>query len=125
MNLVEGFLDRLKVGDSYVKSLQQYVSHISCGSVYEITPAKSFEIMASGSVLFTNRFQGIGELFPEDCYCSYENDMSDVEQKARMILSDTDYVKETVKKAKSCIISKHSHKIRSLQLMKELRNLLC
>ena len=61
------FAGAKKVDGEYVQVLRQYVGYLSCGSIYEISAAKNFEIMASGGVLLTNKFQGIDLLFPEDC----------------------------------------------------------
>ena len=41
--------------EEYVEYLNSYIGHISCGSLFGITPAKMFEIMATGSVLLTNK----------------------------------------------------------------------
>lgn len=117
LGVVDGFVKREMTGYSYIKNLQQYVSHICCGSAFDITPAKAFEIMASGSVLFTNRFSGINELFPDDAYCFYKEDYSDVEGKVNWILNDSDYVDHTVAAGLQCIAERHSHEYRINELM--------
>ena len=83
----------------------------------EICAAKNLEIMASGAILFTNKFEGIDFLFSKDDYCSYENDGSDVISKGQRILNDPAYVNMVLNNAKICINEKHSHKIRNGQLM--------
>lgn len=120
IGLADGFLNRQKIGLEYVKNLQEYISHISCGSIYNIVPAKCFEIMASGSVLFTNKFDGIEKLFPDDAYVSYDNKFIDVVEKANLILNDVNYRENIVKNAIKGISEKHSHLIRMKQLFEYL-----
>ena len=118
VHMAEGFLKRQKIGIDYVKNLQEYVGHINCGSIYEINPAKCFEIMASGSVLFTNKFQGIDQLFPDNAYCSYKNDLSDVIDQAKRIINDTDYAQSISNAALDCIYERHTHKQRIDELIR-------
>jgi len=113
-----GYMNTQKVeGEPYVRYLTEYVSHLSCGSRYSLTPAKTFEIMASGSVLLTNRFMGIEEVLDNGSYVDYKNDVSDIREKAEKILNDKDFVKETLIKAQSCIQRRHSHHVRIKELL--------
>lgn len=106
-----------RVDGEYIKLLREYVAHISCGSTYEICAGKNLEIMASGSLLFTNKFIGIDKLFPKNCYVSYENDWSDLIAKAKMIINEPYIVKETVTNARKCILENHTHDIRIKELI--------
>jgi len=108
-----------KVNNIYPSILQKYISHINCSGLKDITAAKIFEITASGSVLFTNESEkyGIQYLFPKDSYCTYREDYSDVIDKARMIVQDKDYRKETTDKALKCILERHTHEIRTQELL--------
>lgn len=112
------------LGKKYLNCLQSYVSHLSSSSKYYITPAKMFEIMASGGLLFTNKSNkyGIEHLFPENTYCTYEEDYSDVIQKVKMILNDKNYVKTTVERALKCIREKHNNQVRIEQLLGIIEN---
>lgn len=114
-----------RVDGEYIKILREYKAHISCGSTYEICAGKNLEIMASGSLLFTNKFLGIEKLFPSNCYVSYENDWSDLIDKAKLILSDNAFVKETVTNARKCILENHTHDVRINQLMNIVKELKC
>ena len=122
IGLADGFLNRQKIGLEYVKNLQEYISHISCGSIYNIVPAKCFEIMASGSVLFTNKFDGIEKLFPDNAYVLYDNKFIDVVEKANLILNDISYRENIIKNAIKCIHEKHSHFYRMKQLFEHLES---
>lgn len=118
-NLLVNLKNKAKVNDIYPTILQQYISHLSCSGLKDITAGKIFEITASGSVLFTNESEkyGIQYLFPNDSYCTYKQDFSNVIEKARMIVEDRDYRKETTTKALECILNKHTHEIRSKELL--------
>lgn len=110
--MIDIFKGMQKEGDKYIHCLKDYISHLSCGSRYSLTPAKTFEIMASGSVLFTNKFMGIEKILDEGSYVTYENDGSDVLDKAKMILEKPDFVKQIISRATNCINKRHTHEIR-------------
>ena len=114
-----------RLDGEYVRLLRSYIAHISCGSTFEICAAKNLEIMATGSILFTNKFLGIDKLFPENCYVSYENDWSDLEVKADKILTDSAFVVETRRNALKCINERHTHEIRIKQLLNIIGDLKC
>jgi len=97
--------------------LREYVGYLSCGSIYDICAGKNLEIIASGGLLFTNKFLGIDKLFPENCYVSYENDLSDVIQKAKKIINEPEYVKETVENARDWVNKYHTHNTRIKELI--------
>lgn len=103
----------------YVNCLQSYVSHFSCSSIFDITPAKMFEIMSSGSVLFTQEDNGYGlkELFPKDCYVTYKRDGSDLLDRATKILNDPEWVKQLTDNGRKCILERHTHSKRISQMI--------
>ena len=111
------FAGAKKVDGEYIQVLRQYIGYLSCGSTYEISAAKNFEIMASGGALLTNKFQGIDLLFPPDTYSSYNNDCSDIEAKANIILNDNAYTANMVQKAHLCIRQRHTHEVRLRELI--------
>ena len=115
-DLVDIYGQRQKTGLSYINCLQSYVCHLSTKTKYDITAAKNFEIMSSGSVLLTNKFSGIDLLFPENSYVLFENE-NDIVQKAKKIIDDNSYRKEIVDNAIKCINENHSHEIRTKQLV--------
>ena len=108
-----------QLDDKYTKCLQSYVSHLNCSSIYHISPAKMFEIMASGSILFTNDAldYGLQYLFKKNSYCTYKEDGSDVISKAQMIINDKEYRKEVINNALKCIKEKHTNEIRTRELL--------
>jgi hypothetical protein len=119
--LIDVFQNREKLDMRYVYCLQQYVSHLSTPSIYDISAAKNFEIMSSGSVLFTPSFSGIDELFPKEAYCEIKIDGSDCVEKARKVLNDEGYRVATVEAGRKCILEKHTNKIRTEELMHILK----
>jgi len=123
-NIGANYGNKRKTGLDYIQLLRNYIAYLSCGSIYEITASKNFEIMACGGVLLTNKFQGIELLFSDDCYCSYKNDMSDVLEKGRKVISDFEYVNFVTKRAVKCIREKHSHRVRINQLLDIIKELL-
>jgi spore maturation protein CgeB len=120
-NLIDVFQNREKVDMQYVLCLQQYVAHLSTPSIYDISAAKNFEIMSSGSVLFTPRFSGIDKLFPKDAYCEINIDGSDCVEKATRIINDEEYRKITAERGRQCILENHTNSIRTKELINILR----
>jgi len=119
LDLIDIYNERF-IGDDYIKNLQSYVSHLSGSSIRAITPAKMFEYMASGTLLFTDAGDeyGLRELFPDGSYVTYnKKDYSDVIPKARMIINDKDFRKEVTNKALKCIKERHTHEIRGQELI--------
>lgn len=114
-----------RVDGEYIKLLREYRAHISCGSTYEICAGKNLEIIASGSLLFTNKFLGIDKLFPSNCYVSYENDWSDLLEKGKRIVEDHEFVKETVTNARKHVLEYHTHDVRIKQLLNIIKELQC
>ena len=116
--LIKTYNDRL-LGQDYINCLQSYVSHISGSSIKFITAAKMFEIMACGSVLLTDEGNeyGLKELFPNNSYCTYKRDGSDIISKAQKIINEPEYRKYITTNAAKCIANKHSHKIRAKELI--------
>lgn len=113
------------VGEDYVNELRSYISHLCCTSKYSITPAKIFEIMAAGSVLFINDESQLRELFEGDCYVTYDNACSEVVAKARWL---TEHMSESHRKtlvanATKQILEKHTHDVRIQELLSIIRSI--
>jgi hypothetical protein len=118
-NMIDVYNKRF-LGKEYIKNLQSYICHLSGSSIRAITPAKMFEIMSSGSVLFTDEGDeyGLKELFPDNSYVTYnKKDFSDVIEKGKKILNEPAYRKELTEKALLCIKQKHTHIIRAQELL--------
>jgi len=118
-NLIDIYKKRF-LGKKYIQNLQSYICHLSGSSNRAITPAKMFEIMASGSVLFTDEGDeyGLKELFPDDSYVTYnKKDYSDVISKAKKIINEPDFRKYLTTKALKCIKEKHTHEVRAEELL--------
>jgi hypothetical protein len=123
-NLGASYAGSKKVDVEYVDILRKYIAYISCGSTYEICAAKNFEIMASGGILFTNKFLGIDLLFPKNSYISYNHkSYDDVLAKAREIINNKELQNEINKNAMKCINECHTHEIRTNQLIKILEEI--
>lgn len=110
---------RLTVEEKYITCLQSYISHLSGSSTYHLDIAKMFEIMASGSVLFTNEAKesNLKVLFPNDSYCTYKEDYSDLVVNAKKIINEPDYRKYIIDNGIKCIAENHIHSIRVKQLI--------
>ena len=119
-NLIDIYNKRF-LGIEYPKNLQSYICHISGSSIREITPAKMFEIMASGSVLFTDEGDeyGLKELFPDGSYVTYNKlTYEDVIEKGKKIIDDARFRNNITTKALQCIQEKHTHEVRAQELLK-------
>ena len=106
-----------KVDGEYVEILRQFLGYVSCGSTYDICAAKNLEIMASGGILFTNRFKGIDLLFPKGTYVAYQDDGSDIVVKAQQVLNDPKFRHYLLAQAHNCIQQRHTHEIRSQEMV--------
>jgi len=108
--------------DAYINCLQSYTSHLSCSSIYDLDIAKSFEIMACGSVLLTDKCNrnGMEKLFSNNSYCSYKRDYSDLISVAKKILNDVDYRRYITKNAIKNIEKKHTHQIRVQEFLNHI-----
>ena len=117
-NLIKIYKGRL-LNEKYPQCLQSYLSHISGSSTRYITASKMFEIMSSGSVLFTDEGNeyGLDDLFPQGSYVTYKRDGSDVIEKAKKIIYDEDFRNSIVNKGLETIAKKHSHVIRAQELI--------
>lgn len=113
-----------RIGQDYVDCLQTYVSHLSCSTTVNITTAKMFEIMASGSVLLTDEsdLYGLKELFPDGSYCTYKRNYENLIPLAKKIIKDSTFRNQITEKAITCIRSKHTHQIRAKELLNYIHN---
>lgn len=109
----------------YIECLQKYVAFLSCSSVYHVTPAKMFEIMATGGLLLTNNSTkyGLKQLFPNGSYITYKEDLSDLVDKARWIIENKEEVKTIAESGRQCILDRHSDEVRAKQLIEILEKL--
>ena len=116
--LLKQYKQRL-LGQDYVNCLQSYIGHINGSSKFDLTTAKMFEIMASGSVLLTDKSNeyGLKELFVNDSYCVYERNGLDIVEKSKLILNDKFYRNHIIKRAIKCIKERHTHEIRAGELI--------
>lgn len=123
-NLIDTFISQEKIHKDYFDCLKEYKCHLSGTSRYDITPAKTFEIMASGSILLTNESEGLKECLDENSYITYNDEATDVARKAKEILNNEQHREEMIVKALSCIYRKHTHEVRALQFLEIIQELL-
>lgn len=109
------------VFDAYIDYLRKYVGYVSCGSIFDLTSAKMWEIMASGGILLTNKMSGLETLFPEGSYLTYENDAKDVVSTARSLLESPSKQDEIRGKGIDTINKYHTHEIRCRELLEMLK----
>lgn len=123
-NLLHDYAARAKE-NLYIECLQKYVSHLSCSSIYNVTPAKMFEIMASGSLLFTNESDayGLDKLFPKNCYVTYKEDYSDLVEKAQGILRSRIVTTGMAELGRKTVLEKHTDKVRIVELLNILESI--
>ena len=124
--MIDVFSRKEKIGESYSKCLQQYVSHLSCSSTYNLSSAKMFEIMSSGSVLLTNENDDLKLLYDEDSYRTYKRDLSNIVSVAQDILNDGPRTSATIERGLATISARHTHEKRIselVQIINGLRNL--
>lgn len=109
---------------TYPEILQKNIAFLNGSSIYNIDNAKAFEIMASGKILLTNRCRnGFYDLFGNNSYVTYKNDMSDLIIKAKQIMHDDGYRKYIQQNALKVIKKYHTHQIRAMEFLKILKTL--
>ena len=123
LGLMDVFARKEKCGYQYIDCLRNYVGHLSCNSIYNLTSAKMFEIMASGSVLFNNDSPGLKELFPDDAYVTYKDNLQNLVDKTKEVCDNPKLAKEIAKNGVKCIQERHSHEVRTNQLLAHLKNI--
>jgi len=118
-NLIDIFYKDEKVGKDYIKCLQEYVCHVNGNLIYNTTPAKILEIIASGSVLLNNAGPGMRILLPNQGYCVYnENNVVEIGKK---ILADEEFRNDIIERGLKDIKEKHTHAIRIQELITILK----
>lgn len=106
---------------NYPLTLQKYIAYLNGASLFSIDCAKSFEILSSGGILFTNNaHNGFNELFP-NCYITYENNFSDIKEKAKHLLNDSSLCNKLSKKGRQLILNNHTHYHRCKDLLEILK----
>lgn len=119
--LIDIFCGKEKIGEEYLTCLNQYMCHLSCTSRYHITPAKMFEIMASGSIMLSNNDPHLRLLFKEGSYVTFDFSQFNFEQKMlkliRDLINNEPMRKEIVQSAKEDILTRHTHDIRIRHLL--------
>lgn len=109
--------------DTYVSCLQSHVAVVNGSGLYQITPAKVFEIIASGAVLLTDDSPntGIDLLFP-DTHVMYKKDGSDVIDIATELLQDGERIKSLSDNGLRLINERHTHEVRINDLMQHIHD---
>ena len=124
------YCPRTKTIDSnYIKALQAYTAYLSGASIYNIAPAKMFEVMASEGILITNApldadavNYGLFELFPADSLITFDHVCgSDLIEKVDRIIKDEGFRNYTVKNALKAITGNHTHEIRINQIINTIK----
>jgi hypothetical protein len=111
--------------DHYIDYLQRYIGYVCCGSIFNLSPAKMVEIMASGGVLFTNEdTSGLEQLFEPDTYFIYNNQANDICKKANQIIEDDVLRQKMVDGALEVIRQRHSHDVRCGELVEIIKEYL-
>jgi len=114
--LLDMFHGKQMVGQNYVNCLKSYTLGLSGTSKYFITPAKMFEIMASGTIMLTNNDPHLNLLFDSGSYITYDLNEPDCEAKTihkiEQVLNIQEHRERILAKARHDIHTRHSHDIR-------------
>jgi hypothetical protein len=111
-----------KVGhEKYPESIAKYVCCLSdCGRLHS-PPAKTFEIMGSGTLLLTDRFKGYQSLFGESKVCKYyDTNRSNIVEVGKeidkMAKSNIKFLQEIVDEGVKIVNEKHLDRHRIAEL---------
>lgn len=120
--LIDVFPTRVKVGQDYIRCLQQYDACLSGASDYDICAAKNLEIMACGSLLITNRFTGLNEMFNNGSECAIWDNLNQLVDLGVAIQNNQcSYLDSVTSSARSYVEKYHSDEVRTEQLMTILK----
>jgi len=114
---------RMIVDEGYINVLKKNIAFLSCSSIYDITAAKTFEIMSSGAVLLTDMFSGIDEIFPDGTCVKFKKDQSDLVSLAAKILADREFARGIAANGMAHIRKHHSNDVRTGQLLDIIRSI--
>lgn len=81
---------------------------------------RCFEIMASGSLLLTDKVQSIEELFTDKKHCVYYNDLDDMVEKAKHYIWNVDERKAIEEAGYKEVMEKHTFKNRIMVMLEEI-----
>ena len=111
------------IGEGYSRTLRSYKSMLT--TTYRFishTPhAKFFEILASGSIALTNRFDHSDLLFKNKCWVEFKDDCSDILEKAKWIMNNENECVDMKNNAHKEFLEKHTDDIRILELYNVLK----
>lgn len=126
-NLMDVFQGKEKINNNYVDFLKSYTFVLSSLSKYNITPAKMFEIMASGAIMLTNDDGHLIKLFPKESYITYSSDSQyKLDSLVKTVNNLLKNQKELIKMKDlsiNTIKTKHTHEIRTQELVDMLEKL--
>lgn len=112
--------------EHYPFMLKKSIAALSCSfpPLY-CAPAKTWEIMASGTALLSTHFRMRKELFGEEqVFFEYEADMSNIVEVAKNVLLDLPKTLEVTKNALTIVNKKHLDKHRIVELYNILKAIL-
>jgi hypothetical protein len=101
----------------YPRMISKYLFYLSDTGRMKSPPAKTFEIMGSGSVLFTTQFHGEKRLFDNKEVCFFYS-IADVKKRAKMLMKlSQDKIAEIISNATESIDSTHldCHRLEELE----------
>ena len=127
--LEDYIMGKLVKNDDYITALQKYTTYLSGSSLYYITPAKMFEIMACGGILVTNNQgsdisddYGLNELFPANSIITYNNlNYGDLLDKVNNILTNKQLQERIRNQSLKVIKEKHTHDIRIIEIINTIK----
>lgn len=107
--------------EEYPKILKVYKSALSCSfPPLNFPPIKTFEIMASGTILLTTSFKYKNALFgDEKCFFTYNKDCSDIINIAKYIQNNTEEARQVAEVALQKVKDNHlfEHRVKELFLI--------
>jgi len=85
--------------------------------------AKVFEIIKSGSLLLSPRFNGTKRLLLDNLYAKYKNDCSNIMKIAKYYLNNESESKDLINRSEEIVKNYHTHSKRIIEFKKILENL--
>lgn len=109
-------------GTNYQKFLRDNKAYLTSTEL-DSPHGKMFEILASGGAVLSGPFSTQEALGLKDCLITYQNDCSDIIDKAKLVRNNNDIVREIANNGYSAFLKYHTDDLRLKELYEHIQNL--
>jgi spore maturation protein CgeB len=116
-NLLDFKFDNFIIGNAMVEAINSYKIHWNANISFDIN-YRNFETMGCATALLTSDHKYYNDLGFKDCVnCITYNNTYDMVEKARVLLSNEDWLNNIAKEGYNLVINNHTYKNRAKQIL--------